>query len=120
MHELTTNASKHGSLSSRPGVVDVTWDVKRTDRGLTLLFDWKEREVRRRRATGAPGFGSQLITMVIERQLNGEVQQTFSETGFDAKLIVPLTHERWPGACAALHPRQTLTARSDFAYAAAS
>jgi hypothetical protein len=36
--------------------------------------------------------------MVIERQLNGQVQQTFGEKGFDAKLIVPLTHERWPGS----------------------
>jgi hypothetical protein len=35
--------------------------------------------------------------MVIERQLNGEVQQNFSDDGFDAKLVVPLTHERWPG-----------------------
>jgi hypothetical protein len=35
--------------------------------------------------------------MVIERQLNGEVQQNFGDDGFDAKLVVPLTHERWPG-----------------------
>ena len=36
--------------------------------------------------------------MVIERQLNGAVQQTFAPQGFDAQLIVPFTHERWPGA----------------------
>jgi hypothetical protein len=35
--------------------------------------------------------------MVIERQLNGEVQQTFGPEGLEVRLTVPLTHERWPG-----------------------
>ena len=35
--------------------------------------------------------------MVIERQLNGEVKQSYASEGLDAQLIVPLTHERWPG-----------------------
>ncbi len=44
IHELTTNASKHGSLSHRSGRVEVTWQVKRTELGLTLLLSWCERE----------------------------------------------------------------------------
>jgi hypothetical protein len=35
--------------------------------------------------------------MVIERQLNGQVEQTFAPEGLQTRLIVPLTHERWPG-----------------------
>jgi hypothetical protein len=34
---------------------------------------------------------------VIERQLNGKVLQTFGPKGMEAKLTIPLTHERWPG-----------------------
>jgi hypothetical protein len=34
--------------------------------------------------------------MVIERQLNGQVNQSFATEGMEAKLVVPLTHERWP------------------------
>ena len=34
--------------------------------------------------------------MVIQRQLNGQVERTFSPKGLDARLILPLTHERWP------------------------
>jgi hypothetical protein len=45
-----------------------------------------------------PGFGSRLINMVIERQLNGRAEQRFEPTGLHTKLTVPLTHERWPGA----------------------
>src|SRR6185295_9391118 len=97
VHELASNASQHGSLSDRGGLVEVTWMVERADRGLTLKLAWKEREgpapKRRRRA----GFGSRLITMVVERQLNGSVQQEFGREGFDATLNVPITHERWPG-----------------------
>ena len=105
IHELTTNASKHGSLSTRAGRVEVTWQVQRTELGLSLLFNWKEREgpapKRQRRA----GFGSRLVTMVIERQLNGTVRMTYAPGGLHVELTVPLTHERWPGGAV----RPTLT-----------
>jgi len=97
VHELVTNASKHGSLSGTHGRVELSWSVGRTEQGLTLVLDWKEgggpAPKRGRRA----GFGSRLITMVIERQLNGKVEQTFGPGGLCARLTVPLTHERWPG-----------------------
>jgi hypothetical protein len=41
--------------------------------------------------------------MVIERQLNGTVQMSYTPGGLDVELKVPLTHERWPGGM-----RQTL------------
>lgn len=98
VHELATNAIKHGSLSARSGRVEVTWSVERTQQGWMLSFVWKERNgpppKRRRRA----GFGSKLIQTVVERQLNGQLRQTFGAKGMEAKLTVPLTHERWPAA----------------------
>jgi PAS domain S-box-containing protein len=103
MHELTTNASKHGSLSTRAGRVEVTWQVQRTDLGLALLLNWKEREGPTPKRSRRTGFGSRLVTMVIERQLNGTVQMTYGPGGLDVELNVPLTHERWPGGM-----RQTL------------
>ena len=101
MHELATNASKYGSLSVRSGRIEVTWSVQRTEQGLTLLFDWKERNGPRQKRNRRPGFGSKLIHTVIERQLNGKVLQSFGPKGMDAKLTIPLTHERWPGGPAA-------------------
>jgi two-component sensor histidine kinase len=100
VHELATNASKYGSLSVRAGRVEVTWTVERTEQGLTLLFDWKERNGPPHKRNRRPGFGSKLIHTVIERQLNGRVQQSFGPKGMDAKLTIPLTHERWPGGAA--------------------
>jgi two-component sensor histidine kinase len=103
IHELTTNASKHGSLSTRAGRVEVVWQVQRTDLGLTLLLNWKERDGPTPKRSRRTGFGSRLVTMVIERQLNGTVRMTYSPGGLDVELNVPLTHERWPGGM-----RQTL------------
>jgi PAS domain S-box-containing protein len=96
LHELITNAGKHGSLSRDTGRLDMTWTVTRTQRGLTLLLEWNETEGPAPKRTRRPGFGSRLINMVIERQLNGEVRQTFDTKGLHAQLTVPLTHERWP------------------------
>jgi PAS domain S-box-containing protein len=101
VHELAANASKYGSLSARSGRIEVAWSVQRTELGLTLLFDWKERNGPPHKRIRRPGFGSKLIHTVIERQLNGKVQQSFGPKGMEAKLTIPLTHERWPGAAPA-------------------
>jgi PAS domain S-box-containing protein len=96
VHELATNAGKHGSLSLRSGRVDVSWSVERTRQGLTLLLDWKERGGPPPKRTHRQGFGSRLIRTVVERQLGGEVRQTLGPHGMEVQLVVPLTHERWP------------------------
>jgi two-component sensor histidine kinase len=97
VHELATNASKYGSLSVRSGRVEVAWSVQRTEQGLSLMFDWKEQDGPPHKRNRRPGFGSKLIHTVIERQLNGKVLQSFGPKGMEAKLTIPLTHERWPG-----------------------
>jgi PAS domain S-box-containing protein len=97
VHELATNAAKFGSLSRAAGRVEMTWTVTRTDRGLTLTLDWKELAGPPPKRNPRPGFGSRLINMVITRQLNGEVQQFYSPEGLNIRLVIPLTHERWPG-----------------------
>jgi two-component sensor histidine kinase len=96
LHELAANAIKHGSLSRPKGQLDLNWSVKRTDRGMTLMLDWTEKNGPPARRPRRIGFGSRLIDLVIARQLNGEVTRTFSRKGLAVKMIVPLTHERWP------------------------
>ena len=96
LHELAANAIKHGSLSRPKGRLEVSWSVKRTQSGMTLTLDWAERNGPPTRRPRRTGFGSRLIALVIERQMNGEVQRTYSRQGLSVRLIVPLTHERWP------------------------
>lgn len=100
LHELATNASKYGSLSGQTGRLDLSWTVSRTEKGLALALDWRESGGPAPRRGRRAGFGSRLIAMVIERQLNGEVHPTFTPRGLTVRLVVPLTHERWPGRVA--------------------
>jgi two-component sensor histidine kinase len=102
LHELAGNAIKHGSLSYPKGQLDLHWSANRTPRGMTLTLDWVERNGPPARRPRKTGFGSRLIDLVIERQLNGEVIRTFSSKGLSVKLIVPLTHERWPSPAEAV------------------
>ena len=96
VHELATNASKYGSLSQDAGRLELSWTVSRAAPGLSVRLDWKERGGPPPKRVRRVGFGSRLIGMVIERQLNGAVERSFGPEGMEARLIVPLTHERWP------------------------
>jgi len=97
VHELATNASKYGSLSTPAGRLEVSWVVERGEQGVTLDLRWIERGGPPPKRARRTGFGSRLIEMVIQRQLNGEVMRSFSPQGLEVRLILPLTHERWPG-----------------------
>jgi PAS domain S-box-containing protein len=96
LHELASNAVKHGSLSIPQGRLELNWSVAPSLRGMTLTFDWTERNGPPTRRPRRSGFGSRLIGLVIERQMNGEVHPAYTRDGFSTRLIVPLTHERWP------------------------
>jgi PAS domain S-box-containing protein len=96
LHELTANAIKHGSLSRPQGRLELSWSVARPREGTTLTFDWAERNGPPARPPRRTGFGARLIGLVIERQMNGKVQTSYTRQGFSVRLIVPLTHERWP------------------------
>jgi PAS domain S-box-containing protein len=96
LHELASNAIKHGGLSRPQGRLELNWSVARTRRGMTLTFDWIERNGPPARRPRRTGFGSRLIGLVIERQMNGEVHPSYTREGFSIRMIVPLTHERWP------------------------
>lgn len=70
LHELATNATKHGAMATPLGKVSLTWSV--ADERAHVL--WKESAPR----AGSPpsmeskGFGARLLTGLIPRQLRGE------------------------------------------------
>jgi two-component sensor histidine kinase len=100
LHELAANAIKHGSLSRPKGQLELRWSVNRAQRGLTLTLDWLEKNGPPARRPRKLGFGLRLIDLVIRRQLNGEAAFTYSHKGLSVRLVVPLTHERWPSRSA--------------------
>lgn len=88
IHELATNAAKYGALSATAGRISITGTV--TDEA--LLLDWCE--------TGGPqiseaptetGFGSKLIDLTINRQMQGALDTEWRQTGVSHRLTVPRT-----------------------------
>lgn len=92
MHELATNAAKHGALSVPPGRVEVAWTVDGT--GL-LHLRWTEHEgppatPPAGRPQGARGFGSRMIDATIRHQLAGDYSLDWTATGLRCRISIPL------------------------------
>jgi PAS domain S-box-containing protein len=96
LHELAMNAVRYGSLSIPAGRVELSWSIQRTEAGRELRLDWIESggpAVRRPRKLG---FGSKLLKAMIERQLNGTVEQLFRPDGVRVHILVKLVEEQSP------------------------
>ena len=86
IHELMTNAAKHGALAGAAGWVTIGW---RLDDGGELTIDWHE-------AGGLPaavptrrGFGSAIIHRSIPHELGGEATLDYAPAGFRARFVIP-------------------------------
>jgi PAS domain S-box-containing protein len=90
IHELVTNAAKHGALSSPDGSVSVSWQRSGFDATAKLTITWRE-------LGGAPiappvrsGYGSSLIRDLIPHELGGTVDLIFSSDGACCEIEIPL------------------------------
>jgi len=82
LHELATNAVKHGALAEAGGALSVTWS--RTE-GRTVRIDWREQTAAPIAPPRAPGFGSRLIAQLIA-QLRGHIAYDWPVTGLVARI----------------------------------
>ncbi len=86
LHELATNATKYGALSSPDGVLRVTWSVE----GDTMHLRWEETGCSAPGATPArKGFGSRLVDATVRGQLGGTVAWQWLTTGLLVELTLP-------------------------------
>jgi PAS domain S-box-containing protein len=88
LHELATNARKHGALSVPTGRVAVTWDLDAET--ATLRLRWAE--------TGGPvvpgpprrlGFGSRVMRGTIVDQLGGHRACEWRASGLVSEIVLP-------------------------------
>ena len=89
IHELTTNAVKHGSLSVPGGTLAVSWDVHGEAGERQLWFDWVERDGPAVVAPTRRGFGSQLLERVLTNQIGATVTFHYNPEGLAAHAVVP-------------------------------
>jgi PAS domain S-box-containing protein len=82
LHELATNALKHGALSSQAGSVLIQWRIERGAQGnARLLLSWKEKDGPRVSQPARKGFGSQVIEQGIAYELDGTVTLRYCADG---------------------------------------
>ena len=94
LHELATNATKHGALSVPGGRLCVSWSV----RGQAVLnLRWQE--AGGPAVVGVParrGFGTRIIDSTIRTQLGGAVQIGWEPEGLICDIEVPLAQPDAP------------------------
>ncbi|WP_439926144.1 sensor histidine kinase [Nitrobacter sp. JJSN] len=86
-HELATNSTKYGALSDPDGSLSV--HISRG--GDDLRIKWTERApVKKGYAdTADSGFGSKLLDLIINEQLQGSYARICTEGGMDIEIILP-------------------------------
>ena len=91
LHELATNAVKHGALAQASGWLSVTWRVEQGGDDARLVIDWHERGVAM--PDGVPthrGYGTELITVALPYQLDAETALEFAPDGVRCRIVLPI------------------------------
>lgn len=85
LHELATNAIKHGALSRPEGQVEVTW---RGDPDGMVRLTWQERGGPPVRPPSRRGFGSRMLERGLPAELGpgSGVEMDYAEAGFMAEI----------------------------------
>jgi two-component sensor histidine kinase len=84
LHELATNAIKHGALSNQEGRVHIAWGAKGDGRDSQLIFQWREQGGPPVGAPKRQGFGSTLL-----RATFADARSNFDMNGFSCEIEVP-------------------------------
>jgi PAS domain S-box-containing protein len=96
LHELVTNAAKHGALSAPSGRVSIRWRRLRLNGSASdrLVFAWQE--------TGGPlivhsnksSYGMHVVRELVPYELGGRVDHVLAPEGARCRMEIPLAHLR--------------------------
>ena len=90
LHELTTNAVKHGALSVPEGQVAIGWRLAPHEDGHRRVhLDWVESNGPETAPPTETGFGTRLITFAAERELRGTLEQDYRPDGLSLRMSFP-------------------------------
>ena len=91
LHELCTNASKYGALTTHTGRIAISWDYSRAKGDPKLLFRWSEAGGPRVNPPASKGFGSRLIKTAFASD-GGEGRAEYRPEGFVYEIALPTDH----------------------------
>lgn len=96
LHELTTNAIKHGALAQPNGRLSIRWrrDEEGSGTADRLIVDWRETDVE---MTAGPrrdhrGQGRELIEFGLPHQLGARLDYRLTDDGVACIMMLPITY----------------------------
>jgi PAS domain S-box-containing protein len=90
IHELATNAVKHGALSRPEGRVAIRWERSGTREAPRLTLTWTERGGPEVSTPSRRGFGTRMIEQGLAAELGGTVTIDFAAAGLICTVDAPL------------------------------
>ena len=89
LHELVTNAVKHGAFANSEGRIQLRWTVEPSPAVAKLHLSWSEEGGPPVKAPGPKGFGSRLLSS-LAAQSGAAYSCDYPSTGFRCELALPL------------------------------
>lgn len=92
VHELATNAVKHGALKGPAGRLAVTWRIEGEGRRRRVALDWVESGVPMPEGGRPPrrGYGSELLERALPYQLKAGTRLEFGPDGVRCRIEAPV------------------------------
>ncbi|ANL30191.1 sensor histidine kinase protein (plasmid) [Rhizobium phaseoli] len=87
LHELAVNAARHGALVAPQGRLSISWAPALPGTGLRMR--WQEIGAGSVRRPTKRGFGTVIVGAMIEKQLKGHVEKTWSNDGLLIEIEIP-------------------------------
>lgn len=91
VHELVTNAVKHGALSHPDGQLFIDWAIEPSQHEDCLVLRWKESCSHEVAAPLHFGLGSQILSASARESLGGNIALDFERNGLRATLTAPMS-----------------------------
>ena len=91
MHELATNALKHGALSHQQGLLEVRWNVEKKE-PWWLHIHWLEHHPpdSNWRSSNRRGYGRELLEIALPYQLGASTELAITASGVSCAISLPL------------------------------
>ena len=93
IHELITNASKHGALATQAGRIAVSWAIEGPDDEPVVAIRWREHGADIKGPPDKKGFGFEVIERHLPYMLGGRAKIAFQPSGIDCDIEFPLPAE---------------------------
>ncbi|APX84452.1 histidine kinase [Methylorubrum extorquens] len=90
LHELTTNALRHGALAHHGGRIAITWAVEDDPAGSSLAWTWNEHDGPPPELPTREGFGTRLLNKILTAQIAADVDIAFDADGLRVNVRIPL------------------------------